>query len=322
MFIKYRIIPVMIPTHSMLKSFNCFIIKTEENITLVDAAIDDDEAYDMFIKVLSENNLRVADITQIVLTHNHSDHTGFVRRIRQQTAVEVYAHPRAFLRLTRDINFLTKRVDFFGELYREHGTGQRGEEQVGRMRAGLIKNEHLRVDYPIKPIVEGDFINGFEVIEVPGHTVDHIALYNSMTGDFIAGDHVLEHAASNALVEMGLEGEMMQMIYLYEQSLKKCESLNIRTIYPGHGIIIDEEAGEIFKKRLNSIQRKSFRIKKSIEEKTQSAAELAISFYKGRYDKLFLLVMSEVIGHLERLVINDELVKEQREGIIYYQKNP
>ncbi len=315
------VIPIIIPTDSMLKTFNCYLIKGNEELTLVDAAIDDDEAYTLFLEILQENNLQVTDITQIVLTHNHSDHTGFVHRIREQTNVEVYAHPNAHLRLMRDEEFLTKRISFFKKLYNENGCGERGEAEVKRMKEALIKNKDLRVESPILSLVEGDLINGFKIIEVPGHSIDQIALYNEMTSELIAGDHILEHAPSNALVEMGLEGEMLPTLYLYEQSLKRCEKLNLNVIYPGHGIVVREKCNELFTKRINSIHRKSKRIKASIIEKEQTASELAKSHYKERYDTLFILVMSEIIGHLERLVMNGELIKTYRNSVYVYSEN-
>src|SRR5699024_12174991 len=80
---------------------------------------------------------------------------------------------------------------------------------------------------------------------------------------------------SSDLIEMGMEGEMLQSLYLYEQSLKRCETLYLTTIYPGHGIVVREDCNELFTKRLNSINRKSKRIKAEIIKKDQSASKLA-----------------------------------------------
>src|SRR5699024_5547031 len=110
-----------------------------DTLTLVDAAIDDDEAYQIFLDVLEENNLQVKDISEIVLTHNHSDHTGFVRRIREETDVNVYAHPKGHQRLMRDVIFLTIRIKFFDQLYKNHGCGERRIGEVVRMKEALTK---------------------------------------------------------------------------------------------------------------------------------------------------------------------------------------
>src|SRR5699024_12217053 len=115
------VIPIIIPANSMLRTYNCYLIKGNDTLTLVDAAIDDDEAYQIFLDVLEENNLQVKDISEIVLTHNHSDHTGFVSRIREKTDVNVYAHSKAHLRLMHNENFLTKTINFFYQLYKNNG---------------------------------------------------------------------------------------------------------------------------------------------------------------------------------------------------------
>src|SRR5699024_11605 len=127
-------IPIIIPANSMLRTYNCYLIKGDDTLTLVDAAIDDDESYQLFIDVLDENNLQVKYISDIVLTNKHYDNTGFVRRIREQTDVNVYAHSKAHLRLMRDENFLTKRINFFDQLYKNHGCGERGIAEVERMK--------------------------------------------------------------------------------------------------------------------------------------------------------------------------------------------
>src|SRR5699024_10933006 len=258
------------------------------------------------------------DISEIVLTHNHSDHTGFVRRIREQTDVNVYAHSKSHLRVMRDEIFLTKRINFFDQLYKNHGCGERGIAEVERMKEALTKNYHLRVDPPIYPLVEGDIINDFKVLETPGHSIDQIVLYNETSGELIAGDHILEHAPSNALIEMGMEDEMLQSLYLYELSLKRCETLYLTTIYPGHGIVVREDGNELFTKLLNSINRKNKQIKEEIIKKDQSCSELAISYYKEINHTLFLLVMSKEIGHLERLVINNEINKTYTLAVYIY----
>src|SRR5699024_3553287 len=102
------VIPIIIPANSMLRTYNCYLIKGNDTLTLVDAAIDDDEAYQIFLDVLEENNLQVKDISEIVLTHNQSDHNCNVMRIRKQAYVNVYAYAKAHLRLMLDENFLTK----------------------------------------------------------------------------------------------------------------------------------------------------------------------------------------------------------------------
>lgn len=314
-----EVIPIIIPTESMLKTFNCFLFKRDEGYTLVDACIDHERVWTFFKERLTELKIQINEIKQIVITHNHADHIGLIRRIRAiNPSVKVYSHPRSFLRLTRDDSFMRMRIRFFEDFYRAHGAGPAANETMKRMKKSLAKNKHLAIEEPIYPLVEGDFIGDFEIIEVPGHAIDHIALYNLKTKELISSDLALEHSSSNALVEPDKKGKLMPTLVMYEASLKRCLELEIETVYPGHGRVVDEQARELFENRLSSIERKGRRIKAHLKDSEKTAAEIAEIQYKDRFEGLFQLVMSEVIGHLERLVQREEVVRIEKQGIIYY----
>ncbi len=310
---------IIIPTKSMLKTFNCFLFKADGAYTLVDACIDDDEVWEFFKERLSELKIEVNEINRIVITHNHADHIGLIGRIREiNPSVKVYSHPRAVLRLRRESSFMQMRIRFFEDLYRSHGAESVANKTIERMKQSLEKNKHLAIEEPIYPLVEGDFVGPFKVIEVPGHAIDHIALYHSKTKELISSDLALEHSSSNALVEPDKNGQLMPTLVMYEASLKRVLDLEIERVYPGHGPVVNEQASELFEKRLNSIERKGHRIKEQLKTSAKTAAEIAQIQYKDRYESLFQLVMSEVIGHLERLVHQGELQRFEQDGLTYY----
>src|SRR5699024_8033703 len=141
---------------------------------------------------------------------------------------------------------------------------ERGKAEVKRMAEALTKNENLRVEAPILPIFEGGMINQFKVIEVPGHSIDQIALYNQMTGELIAGDHVLEHAPRSDLVEVGFDGDMLQSLYVYGDSQKRCQILPLNRIYPDRGTSVEEKSNELFTERLNWLARERKLIKEAL----------------------------------------------------------
>lgn len=314
-----EVIPIIIPTESMLKTFNCFLFKADGGYTLVDACIDQDEVWAFFNGRLAELKIQLSEINRIVITHNHADHIGLIGRIRAiNPSVKVYSHPRALLRLTREEEFMRMRIRFFTDFYRAHGAGDAANETIQRMIKSLDKNRHLAIDEPIYPLVEGDFVGPFEVIEVPGHAVDHIALYNPSSKELISSDLALEHSSSNALVEPDKNAKLMPTLVMYEASLERCLTFDVQTIYPGHGLVVDRDAPDLFENRLRSIDRKSKRIKAMLVESEKTAADIAQIQYKERYFRLFQLVMSEVVGHLERLVHRNEVLKFERNGIIYY----
>lgn len=55
-----------------------------------------------------------------------------------------------------------------------------------------------------------------------------------------------------------------------------------------------------------------------IQSGIHTASELAQTLYKKMYDQQFSLVMSEVIGHLDYLEVQEKIYKDLIEGIWHY----
>lgn len=315
---EMKVYPVMIPIKSTLQSYNFYLVKNDARLFLIDAGVDTDSCWETFNEVLSEAGYSLYDIEFIVLTHHHADHIGLVNRIRARHGIPVYAHEKALLRLQRDAEFLQKRIEFFDELYREHGCGLAGEQQVDRLRNSFMKNKAQAIVNKVHTLQAGDRIGGLRVIELSGHAPDQIGLLHAASGSFFVGDHVIEHLSTNALIDIDEEGEAIPALLHYVQALKKCLDYPIKRIYSGHGIVIDD-ALEMIRCKLKRIEKKSEKVLKYIDQ-ASSAAEIAQAMYKVYYEQIFSLVMSEVIGHCDRLVACGKLVKTNDGGFIYYQQ--
>lgn len=88
-------------------------------------------------------------------------------------------------------------------------------------------------------------------------------------------------------------------------------------IYPGHGEVITSPH-ELIKKRIDELDRKSAKIKRVVAEQARTAAEVAQIYYPNKYKTEFSLVMSEIMGHLNRLQSLEQISSEERGHIIYY----
>lgn|SRR5699024_6862760 len=310
--------PIIVPTSSSLKSYNFYLVQYEDVLFLVDAGEDTEDCWNYFNRTLRKNNLKISDLDAIILTHNHVDHIGLVNRIRTHHSLDVFAHPDAFVRLKRDQSFLEERVAFFNSLYKQMGSGDEAVKQIKNMRSAITRNKSQKIDGEIKPIREGDKLFGFQVIEVFGHAPDHIALFHEASGMLLSGDHVIKNMSTNALVELGTDGNRTQSLVLYEYALKKIAHLPLQVIYPGHGDIIDAPQEAVFK-NMERIQKKADRLMSHLNER-QTAAQLAQKIYKDKYKTLFPLVMSEIIGQLDRLENLRKVTKSKHEDVFYYEK--
>lgn len=312
-----EIFPIVVPTSSSLRSINFYLVKNRNSLFLIDAGLDTEKCWNHFIDVLNENGFKIQDINKIILTHSHPDHTGLINRILTMHEVPVFVNYDAIPRLTRDPVYLNKRIDFFQSLYAEMGCKERGEEQIEKLKDAVKKNNSQAISSEIIPVAEGDVIEGFKVIDTPGHAPDHISFLHSDSGILIGGDHLIQHVSSNALIEPDKQGNLIPSLQQYEQSLLKCATLPLSIVYPGHGDMV-REPHKLIEERINGIKRKSEKIKNIIADIPSSAAQIAQIFYKEKYDSEFSLVMSEIVGHLDRLEALGEIAKEQKENLLYY----
>ncbi|WP_067727753.1 MBL fold metallo-hydrolase [Oceanobacillus damuensis] len=312
---RYEIIPVIVDVTSNLKTINFYLIKMEKSVILVDAGLDNDACWTALQNALSKNNLTVQDITEIVLTHNHGDHVGLVNRITAMHAIPVYAHETAIPRLKRDRDFFEMRVEFFAEIYKQMGCGEAGHKQVEYLKQAMLKGSKSAIHTDISPI--GCNHMGFKVIPVPGHAEDQIALYHEADQILIAGDLLIQHISSNALIEPDNTGKRLPTLIQHKQSLEKIYALSVDLVFPGHGVLIDEPKA-LIKKRLAGIERKADRLKNLIQDGITTGSELAESYYKKLYSTQFSLVMSEIIGHLDYLEDAGHVRKEMLNGVWHY----
>ncbi|KKE78680.1 MBL fold metallo-hydrolase [Oceanobacillus caeni] len=311
----HNIFPIMVDAPANLKTVNFYIVKTEQSLSLVDAGFNNKESYKALELTLQENGFSTGDLTEIILTHNHYDHVGLVNPITRKHPIPVYAHKDAIPRLKRDPRFLEMRVDFYAKLYEEMGCGDAGDKQISFLKKSIERNSNQQVESEIIPI--GAKHLHFDVIEVPGHAPDQIALHSLENKEMIAGDLMIEHISSNALVEPDFNGKKLPTLLQHKQSLEKVQKLDIERIYSGHGNII-QNPSSLIRKRIDGIELKAEKIRKVIEEGTTTGDEIARKFYKKSYHSQFSLVMSEIIGHLDYLEISGRVSKEMKNGIWHY----
>jgi len=314
----YDIIPVKVDVASDLRSINFYLLKTADSLALVDAGLANENFYDALLETLHSNGLSLDDMTGIILTHNHGDHVGLVNRITKDHPIPVYAHSDAIPRLKRDPHFFEMRIEFFSRLYDEMGCGDAGNRQVEFLKKAMVKNQNQSIQTEITPIKESHL--GFQVIHTPGHAQDHIVLYHKGTFELLAGDLLISHISSNALVEPDLSGHRLKTLLQHKQSMEKIRELPVKRTYPGHGVTI-KDTEQLIDRRLSGIERKADKLKKMLEDKQLTASEMAQIYYRKLYEKEFSLVMSEIIGHLDYLEDKQQVGKEMIDGVWYYSIN-
>lgn len=163
-------------------------------------------------------------IVNIVLTHEHFDHCGGVKKIHDLTGrkAKIISHIDAAEKI------------------------EKGESSFARMLGGNMPK------MPIDSIVkDNDMLKlgdkKFKVLHTPGHTRGGICLYNKEDATLFSGDTVFAHGSFGRYDFPG--GDVKK---LYE-SIKKISELKIVNLYPGHETAVEGDAQTHVKKSLENI---------------------------------------------------------------------
>ena len=310
---------ITLPTPFPVGDVNVFLIKGER-LTLVDAGTNTDIAWNSFVKQLNELHLSPNDIEQIIITHHHPDHVGLLAYFPE--TVEVYGHPLNQPWLTISESFIKTNEDFFVRTLAEFGV-------VDSFLA--LKNEFRRTTkYSCERTLTGHLREGdtplglpeWKVVETPGHATSHIGLFRESDRAFIGGDLLLPHISPNPLLEppeLGIQERPRPQLDL-NASLKKIASLEIDTVYPGHGENITE-VQPLIEKRLSRQHDRAMQVKEWLKREELTVFEVCQRLFPHIYERELILTLSETVAQFDYLLSLQEITMISKEFPYRYKAN-
>jgi glyoxylase-like metal-dependent hydrolase (beta-lactamase superfamily II) len=316
-----QIYRITVPTPFAVGDVNMYLVKGE-TLTLVDAGVKTEEAWQIFNHQLRELGYEPSDIEQVVLTHHHPDHVGLLDYL--PSSLRVVGHMKGERWLSKRADFLEKHQQFFEQFLAECG--------VEALFLDQLPNFHFRgsLRYSCQrslseTIQEGDAVSGLPgwvVIETPGHAQSHIVLYRERDGLMIGGDHLLSAISSNPLLEPPFDGETERPkpLLQYNRSLKKLLDYDILRVLTGHGDDVTE-VKELVEKRLAKQRERAHQVLDMLREQPLTAFEICRKLFPAVYEREFMLTMSETIGQLDYLEDTEKIVKRKvGESYVYEAK--
>ena len=197
-----------------LGSVNCYLIKTDIGYILIDTGCSNKRTD--LEKELESASCKPGNLKVIVLTHGDFDHAGNAAYLRKKFGTRIAMH------------------------YDDSGMVERGNMFWNRKKSNILikmiapilfrfgKSQRFKPD---SYIGDGDDLSehGFDakILHIPGHSKGSIGILTS-GGDLFCGD-LLENTDKPDL------NSIMDDRTAANASVEKLKSLEINTVYPGHG---------------------------------------------------------------------------------------
>jgi glyoxylase-like metal-dependent hydrolase (beta-lactamase superfamily II) len=305
---------------------NVYIIKGGDSHILVDCGWDSQESLWALQEGIKMANLKLRDITKVVITHIHPDHYGLSSKIKQICGAQVAIH-------RIDAGFISSRYKDFAMLTKktEELLGQNGvpENELPQLKeASLWMNKYVTPDEPEVMLEDGDTISNdsfeFEVLWTPGHSPGHICLYERDKRFILTGDHVLY----DTFPHVGINPQSGDNpLADYISSLEKLERLKVHFVLPGHGPMFNA-LGLRIEKILQHHEDRKRAIMQSLRNGLKTAYEIAqqipwmleeggIAFQDlAVWDRR--MAVAETIAHLRLLIKEDRVGNVDMNGASLY----
>jgi glyoxylase-like metal-dependent hydrolase (beta-lactamase superfamily II) len=300
-------------------SVNSYLIKTSSGLTAIDTGWDLPEALDSFYSQLSEIGAKISDIKEVILTHFHIDHMGLIPRLKQNRNVKVYLHEKELelmkIRYTGRDNFLPLTDAFL----QTHGFPA---SELTPPEFQLPMPDHMDSIVPDvllhggEEIWVGDYL--FKIINTPGHTPGHVALFEAKNKFLISGDMLLPSIATNAAFHVQHIDYPLQK---YVESLKTLRKLDFDTVLPGHQNVFHNPQQRIDELIENQAKKSSQILKAFSDQQPKTAFQISQQLAQSRHggiskwpgltgwEKRFAVL--QTIAHLESLEFDRKLVTLQ-----------
>ncbi|MFX1457222.1 MAG: MBL fold metallo-hydrolase [Promethearchaeota archaeon] len=308
-----------------------YLFTIKDKYVLIDAGYSMKYWQKAFYKALNDLNTKIEDIDYCIITHEHPDHVGLVKTLKEANPeIKIGMHKIAYelAKLREELSKKTnieEQVKERTKLFLSLGIQKEEVEiMIQRLGGGGMNFEYVQPNLLLKNndrIVDGEL----QIIHSPGHSVGHICIYYTKKGILFSGDHILSNITPHlgtlvipAAEEFNKKNNFENILDHYLKSLDKIDNLNPRIILPGHEEIIYDPHERITAIK-NHHQNRLYDISRIILNNPSTPLEIAFSHFGDDLDQMNkVLAISETLVHLDYLELQNKVFKKLEDNILLY----
>jgi glyoxylase-like metal-dependent hydrolase (beta-lactamase superfamily II) len=298
-------------------SVNAWLLPGEP-LTLVDTGPRDDAALGALEAGLRDHGVCVEDLELVLVTHHHADHLGLAATIQRRSGAVVAGLDRLADYAERYDDEVEEDRRFAHRLMRFHGVPEHVVASDEPFWTFLReKAEPCTVGVRL---TDGDAIvaggRTLEVVACPGHSTTDTLFVDRRAALAFTGDHLLSRISSNTEIcppARAADGRARSRLR-YLDNLRNTARMPLRRLLTGHGPVVTGHR-RLVASRLDEHRRRCERILAVLERGPSSAYDIAGQLWTARtVAEQPLLVVWEVLGHLELLLATGAVREDSSEG--------
>lgn len=320
-------LPIWLPG---LGHVNCYALEDARGFTLVDPGLPGPKAYKELKAKLRAAGVPRKRVHTVVVTHSHHDHFGGAPQLAKETGADIVTH--ASFRLWWDLdnqgedlidaptNADGSVVDRSRDTAPWGGVGPRPPRSVvmAAKASRFFGRNWFRAPTPTIRLEDTETIElagrPWVALHTPGHTVDHLCLFDPTEGVVLAGDHVLPTITPH----IGGMGVGLDPLRRFFASLERMHTLDgVKHVLPAHGHPFTDLAG-----RADAIRRHH---EERLQKLRQAMDTLGPANVTVLSHELFSerawgpMAESETWAHLEHLRLAGEATRDEVADMLLYQ---
>jgi glyoxylase-like metal-dependent hydrolase (beta-lactamase superfamily II) len=292
---------ITLPLPTGPRHVHCYLLEGESGSILVDTGlgVGDEPPW---------RDLR--DLAAIAITHFHPDHVGGAEHAARVTGAPVHQGALDYAQCER-VWGTADWPDRIAAWFVRNGVPQPVADEL--VEQGHAYAPFIRYSRNPRRLWEGDEVDGWDVVELPGHADGHLGLVRD--GVLVAGDHLLPQITP----AVGLYPESRpDPLGDYLASLERTAELGVRLALPGHGEPIRDpgaRAREIVAHHAARLDE----TEAALGPEPRSGYEVSLAVFGGELSPTQRrFAVAETLSHLERLVASGRAARSKNRGAIAY----